>query len=235
MCEAFLSEATIRRVREGIMSVGEPAMLLNKIYDTGSTIVAQDGTAHSWSWSAVFGAATTEQLAAALLERFGVDTSIEHMKDTPARFVRMMKELTTSEPYKFTTFESTSDEMITLSPIPFYTLCAHHVIPFYGRAYIGYVPREKLAGLSKFARLVKGAAKGLWVQEELTAAIASMLEHLLEPHGVAVILRGEHMCMSMRGVNMPGVLTQTAAMRGVFADHTRTAKAEFLEAIRDHR
>lgn len=175
----------------------------------------------------------TEELAAELLKRFGVDTNVPHMANTPKRYVKMMEELTTPEPFEFTIFEATSDEMVVLSPIPFYTLCAHHVVPFYGKAHIGYVPGAAIAGLSKFGRLVKGLAKGLWVQEDLVAAIADGIEAELNPRGVAVILKGEHMCMSMRGVSMPGVVTSTQTMRGVFADHTRTAKMEFLEAIRD--
>jgi GTP cyclohydrolase I len=234
-----LSEEQLRRLRENIIPVTdlptEPATPPYRIHDVGSTIVAPEGTVHAWNWDEVFKGARTEHLAAALLERFGVDTNIPHMKDTPRRFVQMMNELTQSEPFNFTTFDATSDEMIIEVGIPFYTLCAHHVIPFHGQAHVGYVPNTKLAGLSKFGRLVKNIAKGLWVQEELTAAIADALEAELEPRGVAVILRGEHMCMSMRGVQMPGVITQTAAMRGVFGDHSRTAKMEFLEAIRDHK
>lgn len=175
----------------------------------------------------------TEELAAELLKRFGVDTNASHMERTPARYVEMMTELTTPQPFNFTIFEATSDEMVVLSPIPFYTLCAHHVVPFYGKAHVGYVPDKAIAGLSKFGRLVKNLAKGLWVQEELTAAIADGIQAELNPRGVAVILQGEHMCMSMRGVNMPGVVTSTQTMRGVFADHSRTAKAEFLEVMRN--
>lgn len=239
MGNMHLTEETLRRLRERIMPMSErptePAMPSHRVYNTESTIVSQDGTVTPWDWDAVLKNVDTEQLAQALLQRFGVDTSIAHMKNTPQRFIRMMQELTTTEPFEFTTFEATSDELISLSPIPFYTLCAHHVIPFYGQAHVGYVPNDKLAGLSKFGRLVKNIAKGLWVQEELTATIADAIELKLEPQGVAVMLEGEHMCMSMRGVGMPGVITRTAAMRGVFADHSRTAKIEFLEAIRDYR
>jgi GTP cyclohydrolase IA len=233
-----LTEEQLRRLKENIVPVSarptEPATPTNTQY-SGATIVAQAGNVRIWDWQEVLQGATTEQLAEALLRHFGVHTDEEHMKNTPARYVRMMKELTQGEPFNFTTFETDCDEMIALSPIPFYTLCAHHVIPFYGQAHIGYVPDGWLAGLSKFARLVKNIAKGLWVQEELTAAIANALDLKLKPKGVAVILEGEHMCMSMRGVQTPGVITRTAAMKGVFADHTRTAKAEFLEAVRDHR
>jgi len=158
-----------------------------------------------------------------------------HMRETPLRYAQQIRDLTQREEFKFTTFEATSDEMIILGPIPFYTLCAHHVIPFYGQAFIGYVPNELIAGLSKFGRLVKWAAKGLWVQEELTSFIAAELQSRLNPRGVAVILEGEHLCMAMRGVEMPGVVTTTSSMRGVFGDHTRTAKAEFMQLIEGKR
>lgn len=180
---------------------------------------------------------TDEWLVKELLERCIPDWDGEddHSANTPARFVRTLKELgdRDSEVFTFTTFEATSDEMIVLGPIPFYTLCAHHVVPFHGNVYVGYVPDLVIAGLSKFARTVKYISKGLWVQEDLTAAIHDFLEDKLRPNGMAVQLRAEHMCMSMRGVQMPGVITTTNKMSGVFADHARTAKAEFMEGIRN--
>lgn len=160
-------------------------------------------------------------------------TPQDHRADTPARFVKALKEMTTREEFKFTTFPASSSDMVTLGPIPFYTLCAHHVVPFHGNAYISYVPGERLAGLSKFARAVQWCAKGLWVQEELTTEIANFLIEKLQPNGVGVVLKAEHMCMSMRGVRQPGVVTTTSAMAGVYADHERTAKAEFLQFIQD--
>jgi GTP cyclohydrolase I len=159
----------------------------------------------------------------------------DHMRRTPQRFVDMLRELTTPEDFEFTTFANRKhlDEMVVLERIPFYTLCAHHIIPFFGYAHIGYIPQARIAGLSKFPRLVKNLARALTVQEDLTVDIASALEEKLDPLGVAVVLRAEHLCMAMRGIQAPGIVTTTSAMRGVFADHARTAKAEFLEAIRD--
>lgn len=163
-------------------------------------------------------------------------TPKDHRAETPTRFVKALEQLTTREDFKFTTFPNEGpdrvDEMIVLAPIPFYTLCAHHVVPFFGHAYIGYIPGDSIAGLSKFARAVKWCAKGFWVQETLTKDIADYLEEHLAPQGVAVVLKAEHMCMAMRGVETAGVLTTTSVMRGVFSDHNRTAKAEFLDAIR---
>jgi GTP cyclohydrolase IA len=175
-------------------------------------------------------------LAAELLEEStGLDVTSEHGAHSPTRFVEMLLELTTPEPFNFTTFENLEgvDEMITISPIPFYTLCEHHIIPFFGTAHIAYVPSNRLAGLSKFARVVKSLSRGLWVQEHLTKEIADFLEAQLAPLGVAVVMRAEHLCMTMRGVQTPGAITTTSAVRGVFADHSRTAKAEFFATIKE--
>lgn len=155
----------------------------------------------------------------------------EHKAGTPKRFVKMMEELATHEDFTFTTFSAKSQDLVILEKIPFYTLCAHHVIPFYGHAYIGYVPDQEIAGLSKFARLVKQTAKGFWAQEDLTDIIAGGIKEALEPKGVAVVLRAEHLCMAMRGVEAAGVITTTSSMRGVFADHNKTAKAEFMSVV----
>lgn len=175
-----------------------------------------------------------EEAAEVLLTKTtGLDTSSDHGRETPRRFAAMLKELTTPEPFNFTTFPSNgADEMITVGPVPFVSVCNHHVIPFVGNAWIGYVPADEMAGLSKFARTVRYHAKKLQVQEQLTIDIANHIEDVLVPKGVAVVLKAEHFCMTVRGVQTPGVLTTTSAMRGIFADHDRTAKAEFLDWIR---
>lgn len=169
----------------------------------------------------------------------GLDLESVHGKETPARFLKMLRELTTAEAFDFKTFEdpSAGDEMIVIRDITFVSVCNHHVIPFHGKAHIGYIPNDKhlIAGLSKFARLVRYHARSLQVQERLTNVIANELETRLVPKGVAVILEAEHMCMTIRGVQAPGTMTRTAAMRGVFADHGRTAKAEFLQALNGHK
>lgn len=172
-----------------------------------------------------------------LMNTTGMDPDSEHALETPERFVAMLRDMTAREEFKFTTFENReeSHEMIVIDNLPFYTLCNHHVVPFFGFAHVAYVPDKKIAGLSKFARTVKHFAKGLWVQENLTTEIADFLEDKLEPQGLGVILKAEHMCMTMRGVQVPGSKTTTSAMRGVFADHDRTAKAEFLAFVQDGR
>jgi GTP cyclohydrolase IA len=165
----------------------------------------------------------------------GLDTfeDSEHFEGTPNRFIKMLDELTTPEDFTFTMFDSSHDEMITVSPIPFYSLCAHHMIPFFGEAHVAYVPQGKIAGLSKIARTVKYFSHNLWVQEDLTWTIAEHLEERLEPLGVAVIMKGEHLCMTMRGVQSPGTKTTTSIMRGVFIDPKKQAREEFLRIIGD--
>jgi GTP cyclohydrolase I len=180
-----------------------------------------------------------DTIAGALLKHTtGLDIDTEHGQDTPRRFATMLADMCDRESlkFKFTTFENKNkaDEMVTMTGITFYTLCNHHVVPFFGKAHIAYIPDKKLVGLSKLARTVEYFAKGLWVQEDLTIAIADFLTEQLDPLGVAVVMQAEHMCMTMRGVEMPGTLTTTSAMRGVFADHDRTAKQEFMTLIGKH-
>jgi GTP cyclohydrolase IA len=181
---------------------------------------------------------TAEELATELLKRVNpsYDPTDPHSEKTAKRFVASLTELCAPVPeWNFTTFPSTSDQMVVLGPIPFYTLCAHHVVPFHGHVWIGYVPNQLIAGLSKFARAVKHCAKGMWVQEELTARIAHFINDELKARGIAVVMKAEHMCMAMRGVSTPGVVTTTSEMLGVFSDHSRTAKAEFMEWIRESK
>lgn len=155
----------------------------------------------------------------------------EHFQKTPERFVKMLRELTTPEPFEFTTFESKADEMIVVKDINFVSVCAHHIVPFMGKCHIGYVPAGQIAGLSKFARLVKNSAKDLTVQEELTNRIGDELIDKLDPKGVAVVMEAEHLCMTIRGVQSPGTKTVTSKMTGVFADHDRLARQEFMNLI----
>jgi GTP cyclohydrolase I len=173
-------------------------------------------------------------LAEALLSKLPAwdATPRHHTAKTPERFVKMLTELTTREDFEFTTFPNEGiDEMIILDNIYFYTLCAHHVVPFHGVAHVAYIPRLKMAGLSKFARAVQFQAKGFHVQEELTNDIANFLEDMLKPKGLAVVLQAEHMCMSMRGIKAQGVKTTTSAMHGVFLDPSKGARSEFLSFV----
>lgn len=161
----------------------------------------------------------------------GLHTSDPQERDTPARFVKALREMTTSEPFKFTMFASDADEMVVVRDVHFATLCAHHVLPFVGKAHLGYIPNGKILGISKVARLIAHESARLNVQEELTSRIADTFDKNVMPLGVAVVMEATHTCMSIRGARSNGSTTRTAAMRGVFADHSRTAKAEFLAAI----
>jgi GTP cyclohydrolase I len=166
-----------------------------------------------------------------LLDAAGMDLNSEHARRTPSRFVAMLREMTTPEPFEFRTFPTKTRDMVVVKKIPVKSLCAHHVVPFIGFAHVGYIPKELIVGLSKIPRLVQNCARALCVQEELTATIADELEKGLETDDVAVVMECEHLCMTIRGVQSPGTTTYTAVMRGVFSLHERTAKAEFFQAI----
>lgn len=160
-----------------------------------------------------------------------IDWEDPHFQKTPERFYKMLKELTTPKEFEFTVFPTSADEMVSIGPIDFVSMCAHHVVPFMGQAWVGYVPAGQLVGLSKIARAVKEMSKALTVQEELTNSIGEFLVDKLDPKGVAVVMRAEHLCMTIRGVQSPGTKTTTSKMTGVFADHTRLARTEFLNMI----
>jgi GTP cyclohydrolase IA len=180
--------------------------------------------------------ATPEQLVhVLLLKACGdvYDPESEHFADTPRRFVRMLQELTDgTENFKFTTFQATGQEMVVIKDIRFISVCAHHLAPFSGVCHVGYIPEQLMAGISKFARHVRAMSHTLTVQEHLTTNIADSLDDILDPLGVAVVMNATHSCMSVRGALAHGTTTITSAMRGVFKDHTRTAKLEFMEHIR---
>lgn len=158
----------------------------------------------------------------------------EHLKDTPARFVDMLQDLTTPEEFEFTTFVSDVDEMVVLKDVPFYTFCAHHILPFHGRAHVGYIPNGRICGISKLARVVEYYSRSLNVQEELTETIALAIDDRLNPLGVAVVMEAEHLCMTMRGVEVAGTRTVTSSMKGVFLNPEKGARAEFLALVRNH-
>lgn len=167
----------------------------------------------------------------------GLDMTTEHGKDTPRRFLNMLEDLTSHKScdaacIKWKVFGGDVDEMIVVKQIPFQSVCNHHVIPFVGHAWVGYVPQDKIVGLSKFARVVTHFARQLQVQERLTQQVHNYIHLNLPTKGIIVRMEAEHMCMTIRGAQAPGVTTVTTKTSGVFADHSRTAKAEFLEAIK---
>lgn len=165
------------------------------------------------------------------------DWDAPHMKKTPERFAKMIHELTTPNDFEFTVFDNDNEvsDMVIQGPIPFHSLCAHHVVPFVGNAWVAYIPEERIVGLSKLARAVKSMSQSLWEQEQLTHAIAEYINDQLEPKGLGVVMQAEHMCMTIRGVQSVGTLTMTSAMRGVFLDPDKGARDEFLRLIEKAR
>lgn len=176
---------------------------------------------------------TNEELIHPLLRQFTGLKGDSHGEHTPTRFLNMLDELTAckfcvGDCIKWKYFDADSDNMIFVERIPFASVCNHHIIPFVGYAYIAYVPDNWIAGLSKFVRLTKHFARQLQVQERLTEQIAQFINEQLQPKGLAVVLRAEHLCMTIRGAQAPGTYTTTAHMSGVFRDQSRTAHEEFM-------
>jgi GTP cyclohydrolase IA len=171
-----------------------------------------------------------ERAARDLLEALGVDLADESVRDTPRRMARTYAELLTPTPFTATTFPNDAgyDELVVATHIPFHSLCEHHLLPFIGVAHVGYLPGERIIGLSKLARVVELFARDLQVQERLTSQIARWLDEHLRPKGVGVVLEAEHLCMSLRGVQRPGARTVTSALHGLVRDDPRT-RQEFLD------
>lgn len=173
-----------------------------------------------------------------ILEAIGEDPNREGLRDTPERMARMYKEILhgmTEDPgqYLEVMFTESHDEMVMIKDIPIYSLCEHHLLPFYGRAHVAYIPRKgRITGLSKLARVVDGFAHRLQLQERLTTQIANTINERLQPWGVLVVIEAEHMCMTMRGVLKPGSMTITSAVRGIFETNP-ASRAEALALIRN--
>jgi len=167
-----------------------------------------------------------------MLETLGEDASREGLRDTPKRVMKFYREFLSPEKFDFTTFEGESyDEMIIQKDIPFFSLCEHHLAPFFGTATVAYIPDGKIVGLSKLARTVDLYARRLQNQERITSQIAERLQEELQPRGVAVTLKARHFCMEMRGIKTHDVHTITSKLTGFFKDDPK-ARAEYLEYIR---
>jgi GTP cyclohydrolase I len=173
-----------------------------------------------------------ERAVAELLDALGVDRETEALRDTPRRVAAAFAELLHPEPFQATTFPNDGgyDELVIVSDIAFSSLCEHHLLPFVGVAHIGYLPGDRIVGLSKLPRLVEHRARRLQVQERLTGEVADWLERTLRPRGVGVVVEATHACMSLRGVRQPGALTTTSALRGRLREDPRT-RQEFFELI----
>ncbi|MBI5143961.1 MAG: GTP cyclohydrolase I FolE [Candidatus Omnitrophica bacterium] len=172
-----------------------------------------------------------------ILTAIGEDPKRCDIRDTPKRVAEMYEEILAGmdlnpEKELEVVFEKDHDEIILLKGIPLYSLCEHHLLPFVGKAHVAYIPSgNRVTGLSKLARVVDILSKRLQVQEHLTTDIADIIMKKLKPKGVLVVIEAEHMCMSMRGVKKPGVLTITSAVRGIFRQNEKT-RAEAIALIR---
>ena len=170
-----------------------------------------------------------------ILAAIGEDPDRDGLRETPARVARSYAELFSGlaeDPQELlaTTFDIGHSELVLVKDIPFYSMCEHHLVPFWGQAHVGYIPGEdgRVTGLSKLARLVDLYAKRPQVQERLTTQIVEALESSLSPAGAIVVISGEHLCMSMRGVRKPGTKTVTSAVRGQLRDPATRAEAMSL-------
>ena len=164
-----------------------------------------------------------EQAVRLLLEGIGEDTKREGLRETPARIARMYEEIVggmdeSAEEHLKKTFTVENNEMVMEKDITFYSMCEHHMLPFFGKVHVAYIPDGKVAGLSKLARTVEVYARRLQLQEQMTAQIADALMTYLQPKGVMVMAEAEHMCMTMRGIKKPGSKTVSVVTRGAFAE-----------------
>jgi len=186
---------------------------------------------------------TKEEAEAAvrtLIQWAGDDPDREGLRETPARVARSYGELFAgyeSDPREYLqrTFKEVGgyDELVVLADIRVVSFCEHHMLPFLGKAHVGYLPRNRVVGISKLARVVNGFARRLQIQEKLTAEIAEAVQEILQPKGVGVVVVSEHSCMTMRGVNTPGASLTTSTLLGEVRDDPRT-RQEFLRLVQGH-
>ena len=179
-------------------------------------------------------------LISTLLKDLGEDPGREGLERTPERVANSMRFLTQGydqDPVEILNnaiFEEDYDEMVLVKDIDFYSLCEHHLLPFFGRAHVAYIPNGRIVGLSKLPRMVEMFARRLQVQERLTKEIAETLDKVLRPRGVAVVVESIHLCMMMRGVGQQNAFAISSSLRGVFQEDSKT-RAEFMELIRHHK
>jgi len=172
--------------------------------------------------------------AAEMLRALGLPIDEVDMAETPRRLVQAYAELLSPEPFEMTTFPNSEgyDEMVLVRDIPVRSLCEHHMLPFVGVAHVGYLPADRIVGLSKLARTVDHFARRVQTQERLTSQVADHLRHKLAPHGVGVVIEAEHTCMSVRGARAEGASTVTARLLGRLREDPAT-RAEFLALTRE--
>jgi GTP cyclohydrolase I len=173
-----------------------------------------------------------EEYLAKVLKYLNEDPKREGLVETPKRYLKFMKEFLSPPDFKYTSFENEgTDDMIVQKNIPFFSLCEHHIAPFFGVAHVAYIPNGKIVGLSKLARTVETYSRRLQNQERITQQIAERLMDELNAKGVAVVMEAEHLCMAMRGVKKHGVTTTTSKMMGIFFDESKT-RNEFMQLIK---
>jgi GTP cyclohydrolase I len=184
--------------------------------------------------------ASVQAIYAELLKRIGEDPTRDGLLETPKRMEKSMAFLTKGYAESVASvlhgalFDVDYDEMVIVRDIEFYSLCEHHLLPFFGKAHIAYVPQGKVVGLSKLPRIVDVFARRLQVQERLTQQIAEAIEDAIAPQGVGVVIEAQHLCMMMRGVEKQSSLTVTSSLRGVFKTQLQT-RSEFLELVQARR
>ena len=178
-----------------------------------------------------------EGLIGSLLKELGEDPGRDGLLRTPDRMARSLRFFTSgydvdpASAVNGALFDVHYDEMVLVRDIDFYSLCEHHMLPFFGKVHVGYLPSEKVLGLSKIPRIVEIFARRLQVQERLTTQVARTLEEVLQPKGVGVVVEATHLCMAMRGVERQNSVTVTSSLRGLFSEDSKT-RGEFLQLIR---
>jgi len=176
----------------------------------------------------------------ALLKELGEDPGRDGLQKTPTRVARSFRFLTSgyeTDPHEILNgalFDVSYDEMVMVKDIDFYSLCEHHLIPFFGRAHVAYIPNGKVVGLSKIPRLVEMFARRLQVQERMTTEIAETIEEILHPKGVGVVVEASHLCMMMRGVERQNAYAISSSLKGSFSEDSKT-RSEFMDLIRNRR
>jgi GTP cyclohydrolase I len=169
-----------------------------------------------------------------LLQFMDKDPGREGLRDTPERYQKFIKEFFEDRPFNLTVFENEGyDEMVIQTNIAFYSLCEHHLLPFFGYGAVAYVPNKKIVGLSKLTRTLNHFSRRLQTQERITTQVAEFLEEKLQPKGIGVVLTARHLCMEMRGVEKPGAQTTTSCLKGSFKANAST-RSEFLQIIQSN-
>jgi len=197
-----------------------------------ATANGADGTMASPVRSTGMAATAAETAARVFLEALGLPVDSEGMRETPRRMARAYQELFAAAPFTFTSFanENGYDELVLARDIPVRSVCEHHLLPFVGVAHVGYLPGDRILGLSKLARLVEHFGSRPQLQERMTKQIADLLEEELSPRGVGVVIEAEHSCMTLRGVRARGSSTVTSTLLGLLREDPRS-RQEFLSLI----